>query len=259
MTATSRHPDPRGSSDPAAVALPDDPAVRPLDRALLDAFAAFARGAGGAVADLGCGPGLVTAYLARRGLRAFGVDLSPAMVAVARRTYPGLRFEVGRTAALDVADGALGGVVSWYGTDRLPPEELPEVCAEFARVLAPGGHALVAFEAGAGRPFPGAGDGGADAGGGLAGGGGPAEGGGPAGGGGPAEGGGPAGGGGPVAVGGPASGDGPADGGDGGPLGMMAGLLAGAGLAEVARVLRQPDEREPAPRGFLLYRKPPAS
>ncbi|MEU3312412.1 class I SAM-dependent methyltransferase [Streptomyces sp. NPDC006662] len=217
MTATSRHPDPRGSSDPAAVALPDDPAVRPLDRALLDAFAAFARGAGGAVADLGCGPGLVTAYLARRGLRAFGVDLSPAMVAVARRTYPGLRFEVGRTAALDVADGALGGVVSWYGTDRLPPEELPEVCAEFARVLAPGGHALVAFEAGAGRPFPGAGGGGADAGGGD-----------------------------------------PAGGGDGGPLGMMAGLLAGAGLAEVARVLRQPDEREPAPRGFLLYRKPPA-
>ncbi|MFF4330630.1 class I SAM-dependent methyltransferase [Streptomyces sp. NPDC001591] len=217
MTATSRHPDPRGSSDPAAVALPDDPAVRPLDRALLDAFAAFARGAGGAVADLGCGPGLVTAYLARRGLRAFGVDLSPAMVAVARRTYPGLRFEVGRTAALDVADGALGGVVSWYGTDRLPQEELPEVCTEFARVLAPGGHALVAFEAGAGRPFPGAGDGGTDAGGGS-----------------------------------------PAGGGDGGPLGMMAKLLAGAGLAEVARVLRQPDEREPAPRGFLLYRKPPA-
>ncbi|RPF44002.1 methyltransferase family protein [Streptomyces sp. Ag109_G2-6] len=158
MTATSRPgavpaPSARVAVDHAGPPR-DEPPVRPLDRAVLDAFAAYARGAGGAVADVGCGPGGVTAYLERRGVRAFGVDLSPAMVAVARRTYPGLRFEVGPMAALDVADGALGGVLSWYGTAQGRVEELPALFAEFARVLAPGGYALIAFEA-AGEEHPG--------------------------------------------------------------------------------------------------------
>ncbi|MFD9406328.1 class I SAM-dependent methyltransferase [Streptomyces sp. NPDC059989] len=125
---------------------------KPLDRAMLAAFAECVRGeeggGGRAVADLGCGPGRVTAHLDGLGVRAFGVDLSPAMVAVARRTYPGLRFEVGSMAALDIADGVLGGVLAWYSTVHTPPSELPPLFAEFARVLAPGGHALIAFKAG---------------------------------------------------------------------------------------------------------------
>lgn len=118
---------------------------------MLAAFAECVRGEQGgglAVADLGCGPGRVTAHLDGLGVRAFGVDLSPAMVAVARRSYPGLRFEVGSMAALDIADGVLGGVLAWYSTVHTPLSELPSVFAEFARVLAPGGHALIAFHAG---------------------------------------------------------------------------------------------------------------
>ncbi|MEU9303641.1 methyltransferase domain-containing protein [Streptomyces sp. NPDC048269] len=185
---------------------------KPLDRAMLAAFAEYVRGdqAGGgrAVADLGCGPGRVTAHLDSLGVRAFGVDLSPAMVAVARRTYPGLRFEVGSMAALDVADGVLGGVLAWYSTVHTPPAELPPVLAEFARVLAPGGHVLIAFDAGDrkirlehayGHP---------------------------------------------VAL-------------DvyGTPPDLIAGLLAGAGLTEVGRLVREPDGNEKSPQGFLLARK----
>jgi SAM-dependent methyltransferase len=123
----------------------------PADRAMLAAFAEHVRGHEGgglAVADVGCGPGRVTAHLRDLGVRAFGTDLSPAMVAVARRTYPGLRFEVGSMTSLDVADGVLGGVVAWYSTVHTPPGELPGVFAEFRRVLAPGGYALIAFRAG---------------------------------------------------------------------------------------------------------------
>ncbi|MFE0605294.1 class I SAM-dependent DNA methyltransferase [Streptomyces sp. NPDC058892] len=187
-------------------------AGKPLDRAMLAAFAACVRGedggAGRAVADLGCGPGRVTAHLDGIGVRAFGVDLSPAMVAVARRTYPGLRFEVGSMAALDIADGVLGGVVAWYSTVHTPPTELPSVFSEFARVLAPGGHALIAFEPGdeRSRPQRTAGD----------------------------------------------------------PVGLdvyrippdrIAALLSGAGLAEVARLLREPTPCETSPQAFLLARK----
>lgn len=112
--------------------------AKPLDRAMLAAFAERVRAAdAGPVADLGCGPGRVTAHLHALGLTAFGVDLSPEMVAVARRGFPELRFEQGSMTALDLADGSLGGVLAWYSTVHTPPELLPTMFAEFHRVLAP--------------------------------------------------------------------------------------------------------------------------
>src|SRR4051794_37518253 len=121
---------------------------RPLDRAILGAFAeVVGAGGGGRVADLGCGPGHITARLDELGLAAFGVDASPAMIELARQAYPGLRFDVGSMAALDIADGALGGVLSRWSIIHTPPRELPVVVAEFHRVLAPGGHLLLGFSA----------------------------------------------------------------------------------------------------------------
>ncbi|MDI3422828.1 class I SAM-dependent DNA methyltransferase [Streptomyces luteolus] len=121
---------------------------RALERGLLSAFAEMVRAQGdGTVADLGCGPGDLTAHLDGLGLTAFGVDASPVMVELAREAHPGLRFEVGSMAALDIADGALGGVLSRWSVIHTPPVELPAVLAEFARVLAPGGHLLIDFPA----------------------------------------------------------------------------------------------------------------
>jgi SAM-dependent methyltransferase len=122
---------------------------KPLDRALLRTFAeAVAAGGGGRVADVGCGPGRITAHLHDLGRDAFGVDLSPAMIAVARRTHPHLRFEVGSMTGLDLPDGGLAGVVAWYSIIHFPPERLPGVLAELLRVVAPGGYLLLAFQAG---------------------------------------------------------------------------------------------------------------
>ncbi|MFD7450547.1 class I SAM-dependent methyltransferase [Kitasatospora sp. NPDC059827] len=124
----------------------------PLDRSFVAAFAdlvrenvANASGSAPMVADLGCGPGYLTAALREWGLDAFGVDLSPALVAIARRTYPHLRFEVGSMDALRAGDGELDGVVSWYSLIHTPPRQLPSYLAEFRRVLAPGGYALLGF------------------------------------------------------------------------------------------------------------------
>jgi SAM-dependent methyltransferase len=119
---------------------------RPLDRAMLGAFAEVV-GAGAQVADLGCGPGDVTAHLDGLGPAVFGVDASPAMIELARQAYPRLRFEVGLMAALDIADGTLGGVLSRWSVIHTPPPELPGILAEFHRVLAPGGHLLIGFSA----------------------------------------------------------------------------------------------------------------
>jgi SAM-dependent methyltransferase len=118
----------------------------PLDRALIAAFAELVRAAGaGPVADLGCGPGYVTAHLHSLGLNAFGVDLSPTMIELARQAHPDLRFEVGSMTELDAGDATLAGILAWYSVIHTPPEELPAILAEFHRALAPGGHLLLAF------------------------------------------------------------------------------------------------------------------
>ncbi len=125
---------------------------RPLERALLAAFAELVGDR--PVADLGCGPGRLTAHLRDLGVSASGIDLSPEMIAIARRDHPDVRFEVGSVLALDLPDGGLGGLLAWYSLIHLPPEQLGRAFAEFRRVLAPGGHLLVAFKAGDqhGRP-----------------------------------------------------------------------------------------------------------
>ncbi|MBD9722329.1 class I SAM-dependent methyltransferase [Streptomyces caniscabiei] len=128
---------------------------RPLDRAMLCAFAEVVRAAGGGrVADLGCGPGHVTAHLRELGLETFGIDVSPAMIELARRAHPGLRFDVGSMAASDLPDGELDGVLARWSVIHTPPSELPLVLAEFHRVLAPGGHLLIGFSATDGPDHP---------------------------------------------------------------------------------------------------------
>jgi SAM-dependent methyltransferase len=122
-------------------------AAKPLDRAMLAGFAELVLAAGGGpVADIGCGSGRVSAHLERLGLSVSGIDLSPEMIAAARRRYPGLRFEVGSMLSLELPDGSLGGVLAWYSTIHIPDERLPEVFAEFYRVLAPGGYLQLGFQ-----------------------------------------------------------------------------------------------------------------
>jgi SAM-dependent methyltransferase len=125
----------------------DELAAKPLDRAVLYGFAELVRGLG-LVADLGCGPGRITAHLDSLDVAAFGIDLSPRMVTIARETYPRLRFEEGSILGLDLSDETLGGIVSWYSLIHIPATHRPDVLAEFHRVLAPGGYLQLAFQAG---------------------------------------------------------------------------------------------------------------
>ena len=121
-------------------------AGKPLDRGFLDAFAE--RCAGGPIVDLGCGPGHVAAYLAGRGARVEGLDLSPAMIDGARASYPGIAFRVGDMFGLPHADAALAGIVAFYAIVHLRSDELLAPMCELHRVLGPGGLAAIAFHAG---------------------------------------------------------------------------------------------------------------
>ena len=108
------------------------------------------RGGGGSVVDVGCGPGYVTRHLHDMGVDAFGIDLSPEMVAIARRDHPDLRFEVGTMTDLDLDDGSVAGVLAFWSVIHVPDHAVPGVFDEFRRVLRPGGSLLVGFHVGDG-------------------------------------------------------------------------------------------------------------
>lgn len=90
--------------------LADELDGKPLDRALLAVLLELA--GSGTVADLGCGPGHVTRWLAARHPSTVGIDLSPGMVALARARArararaPELTFQQGSMLDLAVDDGA---------------------------------------------------------------------------------------------------------------------------------------------------------
>jgi ubiquinone/menaquinone biosynthesis C-methylase UbiE len=120
---------------------------KPLDRQLLDRFAASVRDIG-PVCDLGCGPGHVARYLQERGVQVCGVDLSSAMVEQARRLTPAVEFHQGNMLALDGDDESWAGIAAFYSLIHIPRGDLPQALAELRRVLRPGGKLLVAFHIG---------------------------------------------------------------------------------------------------------------
>lgn len=120
---------------------------KPLDRQLLDRFAASVRATGPAC-DLGCGPGHVARYLHEQGLDVCGIDLSPAMVAQACRLNPGVAFTPGDMKALDAPDGKWAGMVAFYSLIHIPRAEMVPTLHELRRALRPGGLLLLAFHLG---------------------------------------------------------------------------------------------------------------
>jgi SAM-dependent methyltransferase len=93
------------------------------------------------VLDLGCGVAYFSAWLARRGARVVGLDVTPAQLATARRMQAetGLEFELVEASAEDVPleDASFDLVLSEYGASIWcdPAAWVPEA----ARLLRPGG------------------------------------------------------------------------------------------------------------------------
>jgi ubiquinone/menaquinone biosynthesis C-methylase UbiE len=121
----------------------DELDAKPLDRALLTALVEFV--GMGTIADVGCGPGHVTRYLAQHHSDVIGIDLSPRMIALAKARGPELSFAVGSMLSLPVPDQAWAGAVALYSIIHLNADERATAFREFARALGSGGWLLVAF------------------------------------------------------------------------------------------------------------------
>lgn len=99
----------------------------------------------GAVVDVGCGPGHLTAHLRSFGVEATGIDHVPAFIDHARSTYPGSRYVLGSIDRLPVSDRSVAGMLAWYSLIHVPPDDLDSVLAELRRAMAPSGVLVVGF------------------------------------------------------------------------------------------------------------------
>lgn len=119
--------------------LRDELERKPFDRWMLERIATLAGGR--PIADVGCGPGHVTAALALSGADSRGYDFSPGMVSEARRRFPHVVFEVANMRDLPPppsSDG-WGAIVAWYAMVHMAPSELPRTIGALAERLAPDG------------------------------------------------------------------------------------------------------------------------
>ena len=134
--------------------LPDVSFECSLDLAMIQQFAdvALTGTFDGDVLDAGCGTGRMISHLESLGLSEIeGVDLSEAMIEQARSSHPQRQFSIGDLAALPYPNQRFRGVVAWYSIIHTPPQQLPRIITELARVTRPGGHVLLGFQAGSGH------------------------------------------------------------------------------------------------------------
>jgi ubiquinone/menaquinone biosynthesis C-methylase UbiE len=100
------------------------------------------------VLDVGCGPGWEAQRFARAGFRVTGIDISPKLIALAKRRVLRGRFIVGDMRSLPFAAGTFHGICAKASLLHLQRREVPSVLASFRRVLKRGGLLLVAVKEG---------------------------------------------------------------------------------------------------------------
>lgn len=108
-----------------------------LEKPWLDRLIALCK-PGGRVLDLGCGAGRPNAgYLIGCGLGVDGVDIAPAMIALARSRWPDQIWRIGdmREAALN---GPYAAALAWHSSFHLPAKDQAAFIARVSRALSPG-------------------------------------------------------------------------------------------------------------------------
>jgi SAM-dependent methyltransferase len=97
--------------------------------------------------EVACGPGIISRALAPQVAEVHGVDVTPAMIEVARReaTVAGAdnaSFALGDATALDLADASFDGAITRFSLHHIPAPG--RVLGELRRVVRAGGAVVVA-------------------------------------------------------------------------------------------------------------------
>ncbi|MDF2570679.1 MAG: methylase involved in ubiquinone/menaquinone biosynthesis [Sporomusa sp.] len=126
----------------------DEMSKKDYDCELLNQFATHFT-SNSLICDAGCGPsGHIGRYLFNKGLDVWGLDLSEECINIARKVNPGMRFEVGNMADMDIDDSSLDGIISFYSIIHTPKQYQSLIFREFNRTLKKGGKLLLVVKQG---------------------------------------------------------------------------------------------------------------
>jgi SAM-dependent methyltransferase len=126
----------------------DELSRKRIDQLLLKEFASVNKDKG-PCADFGCGPGQTTKFLYDNGLENIvGIDLSPAMVKVAQRLSPHIKFETGDLLNIAFPSEYLGSALAFYAIVHFNHDQVRTCFTEINRVLKTGGDFLFSYHAG---------------------------------------------------------------------------------------------------------------
>lgn len=115
-----------------------------FDRVMLSWYASQIP-SGETVLEIGSGPGEVSGFLSKHGVKCLGTDLSPQMIENAQRYFPEIQFEVQDFLNLTYAENRFAGVIAYYAVVNLTMGEIKKGFEEVMRVLKPGGLFLFTF------------------------------------------------------------------------------------------------------------------
>lgn len=102
----------------------------------------------GRLVDLGCGAGVpIARYFADRGYAVEGYDISPEILAIARREVPDAEFYEGRMEEIELEPGSVDLVTSLFAIIHVPRGEHEALFRRIYRWLRPGGAALLGLGA----------------------------------------------------------------------------------------------------------------
>jgi 2-polyprenyl-3-methyl-5-hydroxy-6-metoxy-1,4-benzoquinol methylase len=100
----------------------------------------------GLTADIGCGAGRDTAWLAENGFRASGFDASEGLLNEARAAHPGLTFQRATLPELDGLErGVYQNVLCETVIMHLEPARISEAMTSLIELLGPGGTLYVSW------------------------------------------------------------------------------------------------------------------
>jgi SAM-dependent methyltransferase len=93
--------------------------------------------------DVATGPGALAAEAASRGARPIGIDLSPEMIALAKRAHPNIDFQEADAEHLPFPNGTFDAAVCAFGLGHFPRPEV--AVAECVRTLRPAGRIALSW------------------------------------------------------------------------------------------------------------------
>lgn len=110
-----------------------------------DKFASFLK-SGSLVLDVGCGAGVKTSYLKKKGLKVVGIDFSEKMIEIAKQMMPNTKFLVADiTEPLEI-DERFDGIFAQAVLLHIYKKNVKLVLANLVNLLKPKGYLYIAVK-----------------------------------------------------------------------------------------------------------------